>query len=57
MSGVTLFGMFNAFFATPAADFTAEDAHGELVIIDASTSKLTSMPYVEALPRIFVGTI
>ena len=57
MSGVTLFGMFNAFFATPAADFTAEDAHGELVIIDASTSKLTSMPYVEALPRIFAGTI
>lgn len=57
MTGVTLFGMFNAFFVTPAADFTVDDAHGELVIIDAAASKLTSMPYVEALPRIFTGTI
>jgi hypothetical protein len=57
LSAVTLFGTFNAFFATPAADFTTEDAHGELVIIEASTSKLESMPYVEALSRIFAGTI
>lgn len=57
MSAVTLFGTFNAFFATPAADFTTEEAHGELVIIDVSTSKLTSIPYVEALPRIIAGTI
>ena len=57
MSAVTLFGMFNALFATPAVDFTIDDAHGELVIIEASTGKLTSMPYVEALPHIFAGAI
>lgn len=57
MSAVTLFGTFDAFFATPAADFTAEDGHGEMVIIDVSTSKLTSMPYVQALPQIFAGAI
>ncbi|WNC94378.1 hypothetical protein RI103_34975 [Paraburkholderia sp. FT54] len=49
MSSVTLFGGFNGVFVTPAVGFDAEDAEGEVVIIEASDRKLSSYKYVDVV--------
>lgn len=49
MSSVTLFGGFNGIFITSADGFTADEASGEVVIIDASTSKVSNYNYVEVV--------
>ena len=49
LSGVTLFGGINGFFVTPATGFSAEDQVGEVVVIDASTSKMQTYEYINVI--------
>lgn len=48
-SAVTLFGGTNGFFVTPATGFSADDAVGEVVVIDASTSKMRTYEYIDVI--------
>lgn len=49
VSAVTLFGGINGFFVTPSTGFSADDAVGEVVVIDASTSKMRSYEYINVI--------
>ncbi|WP_171962876.1 hypothetical protein [Bordetella trematum] len=50
VTSVDLFGCFTLFAVTPAIGISADEGTGEVITIDASSSKLTSHPYLEALP-------
>jgi len=49
VSSVTLFGIFRAFFVTPANKISATDGYGEVIRIDAATSTLSSKPYLDSM--------
>lgn len=49
ISAVTLFGIFNAFFVTPAVGFTVPEGTGEVVKIDVSTSNLSRRTFLDTL--------
>lgn len=56
VTSVDLFGCFTLFSVTPAAGISADEGTGEVVTIDASSSKLTSSPYLEALPSLVAAS-
>ena len=53
-TAITLFGIFNAFYITPAIGFAASEATGEIIVIDASSSTLSSRSFLEAMVNICV---
>jgi hypothetical protein len=50
ITSIDLFGCFTLFAVTPTDGISADEGTGEVIIIDASSSKLTSRAYLEALP-------
>lgn len=50
ITSVDLFGCFTLFTVTPTDGISADEGTGEVITIDASSSKLASHPYLEALP-------
>ena len=56
VTSVDLFGCFTLFAVTPADGISAKEGTGEVVTIDASSSKLTSRPYLEALPGLIAAS-
>ncbi|WP_345796089.1 hypothetical protein [Castellaniella sp. MT123] len=49
VTAIDLFGVFTLYAITPATGISAAEAFGEVITIDASSSKLTSKPYLEAV--------
>lgn len=49
VSAVTLFGMFNALFVTPAVGFAATEGAGEIIRINVSTSTLSSRSFLDSI--------
>jgi hypothetical protein len=56
VTSVDLFGCFTLFAVTPAVGISADEGTGEVITIDASSSKLTSRPYLEALPELVAAS-
>lgn len=52
VSSVTLFGTFNGLFVTSTDGFSEADGHGEIAIIDASTSRLRTWPYLKTISSV-----
>ncbi|MGP0172653.1 hypothetical protein ACSVIJ_12300 [Pseudomonas sp. NCHU5208] len=52
---VDLFGCFTLFTVTSAEGIEADEGTGEVAVINVATSKLTSTPYLEALPAIMAS--
>ena len=50
VTSIDLFGCFTLLAMTPAGGISADEGTGEVITIDAYSSKLTSRPYLEALP-------
>lgn len=51
-TSVDLFGCFTLFVVTPADGISADEFTGEVITIQASSSKLVSRTYLEALPSL-----
>ena len=56
VTSVDLFGFFTLFAVTPAVGIFADEGTGEVITIDASSSKLMSHPYLEALPGLVAAS-
>lgn len=56
VTSVDLFGCFTLFAVTPAVGIFADEGTGEVITIDASSSKLMSHPYLEALPGLVAAS-
>lgn len=56
LTSVDLFGCFTLFAVTPTDGISADEGAGEVITIDASRSKLTSRPYLEALPGLVAAS-
>jgi hypothetical protein len=52
VTSVELFGAFTLFAVTPADGISADEGTGEVIIINASSSKITIRPYLEAMPSL-----
>ncbi|MBN9368425.1 MAG: hypothetical protein BGO36_04630 [Burkholderiales bacterium 68-10] len=50
VTSVELFGCFRLFVVTPLDGISTDEGTGEVITINASSSTLTSRPYLEALP-------
>lgn len=57
VTSVNLFGCFTLFTATPSEGITASELSGEVIVIQASKSKMVCKPYVDALPELVTASL
>jgi hypothetical protein len=55
LTSVDLFGCFTLLAVTPADGISVAEMTGEVIAIHASSSKITSRSYAEALPSLFAA--
>lgn len=55
-TSVDLFGCFTVFTVTPADGITAPELTGEVITINAPTSRMTTRSYLEALPGLVAAS-
>lgn len=53
---ITLFGTFTASFISPAEGIQADEAEGEYIILDATTSKIHSRTFLDELQRASIAS-